>query len=372
MDQKPWFVLSPCGTSLLTNGAAGKEERDLVINYSNSRSEKSVPLEDRDKLSELVERVRGRISAADETVASELSAELKTVIRLYRSVQKEFSRRDFHQLIATDTWLGSQTASMVKDWLESRGCAVDILMPRDLRTDDSEAFQLSLSEIVTTLAGLLPRYRASHIIIFSLTGGFKSIQGFLQSLAPFYADETVYIFESGKTLLRIPRLPVKLDPQGVAREHAAVFRKLALGIAVPPEEAAAIPETLVNTVGEGHDLSPWGILVWEESRKEIYSTRLLDSPTSRLCFSERFKNDVATLEIRRVIEVNEKVDDLVRTLHCRANFKSVDLKKLKGNPCPPSTHECDAWSDGDARRIYCHRDPEDPGRLVLDGLGKHL
>jgi hypothetical protein len=34
-----------------------------------------------------------------------------------------------------------------------------------------------------------------------------------------------------------------------------------------------------------------------------------------------------------------------------------------------STHECDAWSDGDARRIFAHFDGD---ILILDALDKGL
>jgi hypothetical protein len=51
----------------------------------------------------------------------------------------------------------------------------------------------------------LPGYRESgYHIVFNLTGGFKSIQGWMQTLGMFYADEIVYIFETGKELLPGP------------------------------------------------------------------------------------------------------------------------------------------------------------------------
>lgn len=372
MSRKPWFVLSPCGTSLLTNAAGGKELRDLVNNYSNITSPEKATPEDRITLSELIDRVRRTLSEADETTAAQMSAELNSLIQLYRGSKTDFTRKDFHQLVATDTWLGFETASMVKDWLKRRGCVVGILKPRDLRTDDLEAFQLALSEIVKTLAELLPGYHPSHDVIFNLTGGFKSIQGFLQSLAPFYADETVYIFESNKALLRIPRLPVKLDPQGVVKDHASVFRKLSLSLALSSGEVAVIPETLINRLEEHYDLSPWGLLIWEESKKELYGQQLLPSPSPRLRFSERFKKSIADLGSDRIIQINERVDALVRYLNGRYNVNSLDLKKLSGNPFPPSTHECDAWSDGDARRIFCHFDLDAHDVLILDCVGRHL
>lgn len=67
--------------------------------------------------------------------------------------------------------------------------------------------------------------------------------------------------------------------------------------------------------------------------------------------------------------MNEKIDDLVRYLTTKQHLKGLDVKQLRGNPLPPSTHECDAWSDQDARRIFMHYEGD---TLVLDQLGKGL
>jgi CRISPR/Cas system-associated protein Csm6 len=65
-------------------------------------------------------------------------------------------------------------------------------------------------------------------VVFNLTGGFKSVQGFLQAISSFYADETIYIFQFSSELLQIPRLPIKLDTQGIIDENLTIFRRLGL------------------------------------------------------------------------------------------------------------------------------------------------
>ncbi|PNK00579.1 hypothetical protein CEP12_18985, partial [Cylindrospermopsis raciborskii S14] len=96
-----------------------------------------------------------------------------------------------------------QTATLVEQWLRERGFTVNRIRQTDLQTKDIESFQIALSDIVEFFENTIPGYRDSqHKIIFNLTGGFKSVQGFLQTLATFYADETIYIFETAKDLLR--------------------------------------------------------------------------------------------------------------------------------------------------------------------------
>lgn len=53
----------------------------------------------------------------------------------------------------------------------------------------------------------------------------------------------------------------------------------------------------------------------------------------------------------------------------RCNLSSLNFKELKGNPKPPSTHECDAWADQDAKRLFGHFEKDS---FVLDQLAKAL
>ena len=49
--------------------------------------------------------------------------------------------------------------------------------------------------------------------------------------------------------------------------------------------------------------------------------------------------------------------------------KELDFKQIKGKAMSPSTHEIDAWSDKDAKRIFGHYEGD---AFVLDKLNKGL
>lgn len=70
----------------------------------------------------------------------------------------------------------------------------------------------------------------------SLTGGFKPLSGYLQTLAMISAERCVFLFE-GMPLMEIPRLPVRLSELDELREHAALFRRLAVGYTVRTDDA---------------------------------------------------------------------------------------------------------------------------------------
>ena len=94
----------------------------------------------------------------------------------------------------------------------------------DLNTSSLEEFRLGIDELIKWCVGTLPGYRASgYKIVFNLVGGFKALHGYMQTLGMFYADETVYIFETSRELLSIPRMPVDLEASAkqAVRERSA-------------------------------------------------------------------------------------------------------------------------------------------------------
>lgn len=209
-------------------------------------------------------------------------------------------------------------------------------------------------------------------MIFNLTGGFKSIQAFLQAVGQFYADESVYVFEGSTELLRIPRLPVKLDAAGTIRNRLAVFRRLAAVPDVKEVEAAGIDGIYLFCADGQADLSPWGKLMWNLTHSGIYEEQVHPSPDPRIEFSRQFLNSVRDLPANRNREVNRRVDQLLRYLWDKANPRGLDVKPLRGDHAP-STHECDAWHDGGARRILFHYRDSNVGKtIVLDELREKL
>jgi putative CRISPR-associated protein (TIGR02619 family) len=363
----PNFILSPCGTSLLTN-ESDSDERRLVSDNANRKTPDDVPADSRVRLQALIDRVRKKMKEADLKDAAKYSAELNGIINYYAG---QFGQnRDEHYLLCTDTWLGETTAQIVADWLRQNNFIVQVNRQKDLQTADLKPFQLALSELVRWCDEILPGYRRSgYYVVFNLTGGFKSVQGFLQTLAGFYADETVYIFENSKELLRIPRLPMNMAAEETVRDNVDVFRRLSL--LFPVEDTLGIPESLLLNDGNDNVLSPWGELIWQQTKKDLYAEKLHRSPTAKIEYSAEFIKSLEGLEGKFMARVNQKIDDLARYVESgrKLELSSLDFKQLKADPRPPSTHEFDAWADEAAKRIFGHFRE---GVFVLDKLDKKL
>jgi putative CRISPR-associated protein (TIGR02619 family) len=357
-------IVSPVGTSILTNAAEGNE-RKLAGTYANYAKD-DVPAEDRAVLEALITKARQKMLATPDD--ARLSAEINTFMRFYEG---RYTGSDTHYLVCTDTWLGKQTAGLVEEWLKLKGfAAVQIFAPGGLSTASLENFQSALSELVRWCEESLKPVRSPHNrVVFNLSGGFKSIQGFLQTLAQVYADESIYIFETGNELLHIPRLPVKIDACTSVKEHLKTFRRLALSLAVGADDVGNIPETFLLSIGGEYTLSSWGELVFAQCRDALYSAQLQASPSSKVRFSEGFEKSLQKISADRLAQVNQRIDDLARYAESGENLKRLDFKALKGKSMAPSTHECDAWADGDAQRIYAHYEEE---VIVLDRLDKAL
>ena len=364
------IVISPVGTSSLTN-SADNEIRNLLNTYANAKRREDIPKEDLKLLDAHVQKRRGFIASLDKKQAKQISAELHSLLILLEESPPE--ARDVYFLIPTSTYIGVITMLIVQDFLEALGLNVRILRVNGLQTKSSLDLHLAFSELVVEIDTIFKTYTPMFAkIIFNLTGGFKAIQGFLQTLSVVYADETIYIFEKDSELMRIPRLPIKIVPGDYIKENPTSWRRLALGLAVEPDLHKQIPDTFIFRIEDECTLSEYGRLVWNNVQCEIYSKNLLDSPSGKIAYGEKFHRSLSGLNRDQLCAINTQIDILCRYLETgnSAMLKSLSFKTITKNAKPGSTHEFYAWSNDGAKRVYCHYTPDNI--LILDELGDHL
>ncbi len=284
-------------------------------------------------------------------------------------------RRDEHFLLTTATWLGQRAGEVLADWLRRQGLAASAVPITDLVVTDLAEFHSGIDHLVRWVATTIPGYRdRQYRVVFHLTGAFKGLMGAMVPLGMLWADEIVYRFESSAEMLRIPRLPLRIDDGELVRSRLPLFRRLGWGGEVPTAETAGIPEALLTVLEGRAGLSTWGGLYWETSKQTLYKERIWDSPSPRLQLAGQFLNHCADLPLRRRFDLNERIDELARYLESDRDPNripsSLRFKSLEGEPVPGCTHEFYAWSDGDARRCFGHFDNN--GVFHVKILGKHL
>lgn len=368
---KKLLVLSPVGTSILSNVASSREAKTWVNIHANAKSTDEIPPQIVEELMSLMNEATHKIKSASLSEVASTSAELNAIIHLYGSQFGEPKQRgDYHLLLSTDTWLGECCAVIASEWLNAQGISnVEVRRQRDMRAVSLEELQEAFAEIVRWCDTDLHAFQQNGFrIIFNLTGGFKGIQGFLQTLASFYADETIYIFEKSD-LIRIPRLPIKMDADEFIQRHLSAFRRLSLGLKVSLSDVEGIPEIFLMSMDNALALSSWGELVWNQSRRNVYSSTVHPVSSERIRFAKTFADSVRNLQPDRVAHINERIDDLAVFLETNQNVKRLDFKPLAGTPKLPSTHEMDAWADLDARRLFGHFEGS---VFVIDRLDRAL
>jgi putative CRISPR-associated protein (TIGR02619 family) len=363
------LMLSSCGTSILTNDA-DEDLRKLLNRYANAKERGNIPPSERERIHEHIENRKKKFIEYSHENAKRDSAEINGILSFYGGQLTKENRQDTHYLLATDTWFGEETAKIVESWLRNLGFThTHVHTHPDLQTAELQYFRNSLSDLVKWCVETIAPQRTPHCrVIFNLSGGFKSETGFLQTLGMFYADETVYMFERSSELMRIPRLPVKMEDGESVRNDLRDFRRATLKLDVRPRKTG-----IYWFEDDGaYSLTEWGELVFEQHKAEIYREKIHPSPSEKIFFTTEFLNSCENETPLHKQEVNEKIDLFARFLE---DTKHPNPNSLHYHPVihPRNgrvTHEIYAWSDGGAKRIYCRS--LDDGKVELLFLGEHL
>ena len=379
----PNLIVSTCGTSLLTNGA-DEDMRQLLVTHANAKQhdiDKSV----RDQIDAWVERRRKHLLEADDQEAARLSAELNGLLAYYGAAGGAVSAngQDQHWLMVTDTHLGQKAFECIGGWLEGRfGQPATKVTAGGLNTSSIVDFRAALADIVKQLDALdLPQWRhRGYRVTFNLTGGFKSVNGFMQTVGMLFADECFYLFEGSRELMRVPRLPIRLDATTAFEENLAAVRRMANGEELTRPACGTLPGTLLFEICEDSvQLSEWGMALWIAARPGIYGEGLMGPLSDRLHLSDAFRGQVNArrgilAQSGRLDTLNCRLDDLARCLDSNGghNPARLDFKPLKGDPRPPSTHEFDIWSDLGNRGFGHYETRNGEKVLVVDAIGGHL
>lgn len=366
---QPIIMLSPVGTSLLTN-SADDQTRTLLNRCANMR-EAELNDDERDRIRQRAAEVRPRLLDGDVEAQRRASAEINGIITYYLSRSRQADARDVHALVVTDTYEGSTCADMVECYLRNvRSQAVVVrLQPTDLSTRDRFCFARGMAHVVEWCADTLPAYREQgYRVVFNLTGGFKSVVAYLNTLGMLYADEITYLFEPPSVeLITIPRLPIRLDAEEAVRQHAVTLALLAEALLMDRNETAGIPELFLDEDEQGRvTISTWGLAIWRQYRRKLFEERLLEWPHLR--YASSFRQDFERYrELRECLQCAlAKVSGLLREHPGDLAVLGRDggLQYETYARCAPVGHF--RISEGD--RVSC--EPCDDG-LLLRHFGPH-
>ena len=267
---------------------------------------------------------------------------------------------------------GKTTGELTKNFLLDRGLSANIYVPSGFSTASTASFAEGIDNLLIWLREDIYRsYHHSHQIYFNLVGGFKSMQGYMNTLGMFYADAIIYIFEGQNfELITIPRLPISIK---VDRTTIEPYKKqLALmnaGADLKVSVAKSIPEALVYVVEDEMTLSTWGKLVWGECKDEILVRELLSFP--RLKYESSFIADYnKTKDKDKMIKLQETLARVSHLLVKHNGDRSI-LRKDGGilyETYKGKHSDIDHFYITQNNRVSCV--PQDGG-LLLRHYGEH-
>ena len=371
------FIVSTIGTSTLTN-SINRENQDEAKNWGRilgmSANLKEDELSDEAKqvMKTLAKRAQEKLSHNDVATNRRASAELNGIYGIYGGSFLRNSN-DQHYLICTDTAQGQQTGKLIKDFLKNNGFStVHIVTPAKLSTKDTNAFSDGTKELIKWLEEFVPKPPSSYEVIFNLVGGFKSLQGYMNTFGAFYADEVIYIFESSTDLIRIPRLPIKIDTS-VIENNLVKFAMMAADEMYPIEQLEGFPETLLELVADNGNtfagLSAWGTLIWNRTKADLLYKELLSFPslTYQNTFIRDFNREKSAKERLKLQETLAKVERLLKE-HSGATAGLSTDGGLQYNRYTNIPGKIAHFNVDDGRRVSCR--VRENG-LMLRHYGQH-
>ena len=290
------LVISTVGTSVLTN----QIDRDIDDNGWYERLQQTANYTDNEIqhypdikqfILELKERAEQELSSNDTEKIRKATAELNGIYGLYNE-QIEQGIPDTHLLVTTDTAQGRVAAEVVESFLKSKGLTnISTHDQSGLSTASSDIFVEGMAKLFPSIQETIKKWKKSkYTICFNLVGGFKALQGYFNTIGMFYADEIIYVFEGSNQLIKIPKLPVKVDVSEI-KPYEVQLAMMDVGeISTSWEEAQKVPKEWVFVIEPKMILSAWGELLWDQCKEELLSKEK-PLPFPKLEYHESFLND---------------------------------------------------------------------------------
>lgn len=299
----PRLVISTVGTSILTN----QVDRDFDPNNWLERLQQTAnyTIEEINKyhedVSQIIEDLKQRAeeklygAEADVKEIREASAELNGIYGLYEE-QLENGKLDHHFLITTDTAQGQVAANLVKNFLQGKVNLVEVHTPEKLSTATTLSFNQGIDNLLDWIDKQVEAYKKhKYEIYFNLVGGFKALQGCMNTIGMFYADKILYVFEGeNSNVITIPRLPITVDYSRL-KDHVVTLALLDAGAGLPPSRTYQVPEAMVAEIDRKMTISNWGQLIWNQCKGDFLSQDL--QAFTMIGYEDSFRKDYKKISI---------------------------------------------------------------------------
>ncbi|GAB4295124.1 MAG: hypothetical protein Kow0068_19850 [Marinilabiliales bacterium] len=314
------LFLSPVGTSTITNFVKKQKLEYDVYSFANLKKEE-YEQENLAELNKIAESLKKQALNWSIDEAKKASAELNGLL----SFDTKYTKNDLLYFVVTDTYQSNLAFEVVNTFLKSNfdieGQKIEL---KSLTTKNKHEFVEGIKELLRWVNQHLPGYiKNNYSVYFNLTGGFKSLLGYLTPVGMFYANSIFYIFETGE-LIEIPKLPITID-YTLFESKAKEFLLMDANYFFTKNDITEIPVTLLDQVEEDYfGLSLWGELMWSQAKKEILTKELISLPA--LYYEPSFKND---FNEKNTNEQRIQLQETLAKVSCLLLENNYDISALK-------------------------------------------
>ena len=374
----PRLVISTVGTSLLTNqiddeiDSCWNEQLQKYANLTHDEVNQSHP-ELANKIAQLKERAEQVLDTGNTLEIREASAELNGIYGLYEEDLSQ-GQEDIHWLITTDTEQGRTTAEIVKLFLVTQGIVNTNIYPEPgsgLSTANTHNFSKGIAQLIPWIQQVTEGYKKQTKVCFNLVGGFKAIQGYMNTIGMFYADEIIYVYPLGKSneLIKIPRLPIEINKSEVEPYKVLLAMMDSGELLTSWEETKKVPLDWVLVVESEMTLSTWGQLIWNQCKEHFLSQ---DKPLKfpKIEYKDSFLDDYKSKPSKEKVILQEKLARAACLLNNHTDGISAmkqdgifRLRRYQGKH-----KDIDHFDLPEARRVSCLAKN---GQLYLRHYGEH-
>jgi len=290
------IIFSTIGTSSLTN----RNKEAGRINELSNLTENEISNEDRRFLDEQksIKRNEANNIFNDNNAVGKLknfSAELNGILSYYDiknlgKIDNQILNIDYQILLSTDTYVGKLTSELIKEILQKIGFRNICVESIDkLNTKNTENFTEGIKKLRDVIYNeyVSNDGYANYKKVFNLTGGFKSVNAYLNVLGMFYADEIIYVFETKTDLIKIPKLPIKINYE----ELKDLYEEFLM---INTEIEPGLSDSKINKIflyrkDNKFELNEWGKFIWGEIKDSVMKEKGLP----------KFDNIIYTDQVRK-------------------------------------------------------------------------
>jgi putative CRISPR-associated protein (TIGR02619 family) len=337
---KPNITVSTIGTSILTNKQQDNKVKEILTKTANL-TESEISKDDKKIIDQIVEERKNLLLNSDIEKVRDISAELNGLLGIYNNNLNQM-KNDIHWFVATYTYQASKIKDILDIWFRNKNINQILLIDIEL-LQANENVQWSFPKLVKRIKEINDTRSNYNKVIFNLVGGFKILQGFMQTIGMLYADEIYYLFEGTRNVIKIPKFPIKPD---FSEEIINKLRLIKYEVNTDTEGLGILIIKENNNVL----LSDWGEIIFEREKNSFYQ-ELHPPILNNINYSETFKKQFNNLNPKQKVELHEKIDQLSKYLYTKNEKYNPSSLRFHSINHSRYTHEFYPFT-GDGRRVY--------------------